>query len=86
MGRTSVTQKLGKHLRQLRLDAGVTQEKLSIATGISQTYISGVERGKRNPSLKTMEKFAKALGVSVKELASFNDYKIKDNSKILRHP
>lgn len=40
-------------------------------TGIDRTYISGVERGVRNPSLKNIEKIAKALDVKVSELIDF---------------
>jgi transcriptional regulator with XRE-family HTH domain len=85
MARTTSAQKLGKRLRQLRRDAGLTQERLSIATGLSQTYISGVENGTRNPSFKTLDKLAKALNVSIADITNFNDYKIKDRSRIIRH-
>ena len=86
MARTSASQKLGKRLKQLRLEAGLTQEKLSIATGISQTYISGLESGTRNPSIKTLDKLAKALKVSISDITDFdNDYKLVDRSKIWHH-
>ncbi|HMH31191.1 MAG TPA: helix-turn-helix transcriptional regulator [Methylomirabilota bacterium] len=85
MARTSASQKLGKRLKQLRLESGLTQEKLSIATGLSQTYISGVENGIRNPSIKTLDKLAKALGVSISDITNFKTYKLKDNSRVIRH-
>lgn len=85
MARTSATQKLGKRLKQLRLEANLTQEKLSIATGLSQTYISGIETGHRNPSIKTLDKIAKALGVSISDITNFNDYRLRDRSRINRH-
>jgi transcriptional regulator with XRE-family HTH domain len=85
MGRTSASQKLGKRVRQFRLKAELTQEKLSIATGLSQTYLSGVENGTRNPSIKTLDKIAKALHVSISEITDFNDYKLRDNFRINRH-
>ena len=84
MARTSAAQKLGKRLKLLRTEAGLTQEKLSIATGLSQTYISGVEGGTRNPSLKTLEKLAKALRVKISDITNFDDYHIKDHSRFLR--
>lgn len=85
MARTSLAQKIGKRIKDYRKAAGITQEKLSISTGISQTYISGVESGNRNPSIKTLDKFAKALGVSLSEITDFSDnYKIKDNTKKIR--
>lgn len=85
MARTSANQKLGKRLKQLRVEAGLTQEKLGIASGISQAYISGVEKGTRNPSFKTLDKLAKAIGVTVNELTDFQSYKAKDHSRIWRH-
>jgi transcriptional regulator with XRE-family HTH domain len=84
MARTSATQKLGKRIKQLRKHAGLTQEKLGIATGLSQTYLSGIEGGTRNPSIKTLDKIAKALGVKLSDLTDF-DYDIKDHSQVLRH-
>jgi len=71
MARTSAQQKLGKRVRELRIDAGLTQEKLGFMTGLDRTYISGIERGVRNPSLRNIEKIAKALKVRVSSLANF---------------
>ena len=63
MGRTSAQQKLGSRIRSLRLSLGYSQEKLGEIAGLDRTYISGVERGVRNPSLKTIDKIAKALKI-----------------------
>lgn len=71
MARTSVQQKLGKKLRTLRSEAGYTQEQLGEITGLDRTYISDIERAVRNPSLRTLEKLAKALKISVSELTSY---------------
>lgn len=71
MARTSATQKLGKKIRTLRLEKLLSQEKLGEITGLDRTYISGIERGVRNPSLKNIEKLAKALDVKVSELTDF---------------
>lgn len=71
MARTSAAQKLGNKIRQLRIDLGYSQEKLGEITGIDRTYISGVERGVRNPSLRNIEKLAKALKAKVSELVDF---------------
>jgi transcriptional regulator with XRE-family HTH domain len=85
MARTSATQKLGKRLKQLRTSSRLTQEKLSIATGLSQTYISGLESGTRNPSIKTLDKLAKALDVSISDITNFKDYQIKEHSRKTKH-
>lgn len=71
MARTSAAQKLGKKIRTLRLEKSLSQEKLGEITGLDRTYISGIERGVRNPSLKNIEKLAKALDVKVSELTDF---------------
>ncbi|MFZ2125262.1 MAG: helix-turn-helix transcriptional regulator [Candidatus Saccharimonadales bacterium] len=71
MARTSAQQKLGKKIKELRLSLGLTQEKLGELTGLDRTYISGIERGVRNPSFKNIEKLAKSLHVSISDLTSF---------------
>ena len=71
MGRTNAQQKLGKRIRELRTAASLSQEKLGEMTGLDRTYISGIERGVRNPSLRNIEKLAKALKVRVADLANF---------------
>lgn len=68
MARLSAAQKLGKKLRELRTEAGLSQERLGEMTGLDRTYISGIERGVRNPALKNIEKLAKALDVKINEL------------------
>lgn len=50
-------------LRELRLDKGISQEKLAKASGIDRTFISGVERNKRNITLDTLDRLLAALGV-----------------------
>lgn len=71
MARLSAAQKLGKKLRELRTEAGLSQERLGEITGLDRTYISGIERGVRNPALKNIEKLAKALKVRVSDLTDF---------------
>ncbi len=71
MGRTSSKQKLGKKVRQLRIDLELTQEKLGEMTNLDRTYISGIERGIRNPSIAAIERLAKALKVRVSDLVDF---------------
>lgn len=47
---------------------GLSQEKLGFETGLDRTYISGIERGERNPSLNNIGKLAKALRLSLSDL------------------
>jgi DNA-binding XRE family transcriptional regulator len=58
----------GKRLRQLRLDAGWTQEQLAEAAGITTTYTSDLERGTKVPSLTITLRISRALKISVAEL------------------
>lgn len=54
----------GTRLHRLRTQAGFTQEQLALAAGLDRTYVGGVERGRRNPTLVTMWRLATTLGVS----------------------
>lgn len=58
----------GQRLRALRLERGLSQEKLGQLAGLDRTYVSSAEAGRRNVSLKTIYKLADALGVEAKEL------------------
>jgi transcriptional regulator with XRE-family HTH domain len=59
---------LGKNVRRLRQQKGLTQEKLAFEAEIDLTYMGGIERGKRNPSLLVMARIADALSVSLPRL------------------
>lgn len=61
---------VAKNIRQFRRDRGWSQEDLSFEAGLHRTYISGVERGKRNPTITVLAKVAGALDVSVAELVA----------------
>lgn len=58
----------GKKAKQIRIQKHLSQGGLAKILGVHPTYISGVERGQRNMTLKNIEKLAKALGVSVNTL------------------
>ncbi|WP_449123652.1 helix-turn-helix domain-containing protein [Pseudomonas sp. MPG01] len=57
----------GQRLREIRLSRSLSQEELSSRADLDRTYVSGCERGKRNPSLKTIIRLAIALGVDPKD-------------------
>ncbi len=57
-----------KKLREIRLKKGLSQGDVSRILQVHRSYISGLERGMRNPSLLTVQKIAKALGVNAKDL------------------
>ena len=60
----TIQQKFGAKIKSLRLQKNMSQEELSSKSGLHRTYISDIERGVRNVSLKNIEKIAKALSVS----------------------
>lgn len=68
MTKKPLHKKFGTKIRESRKILGWSQEELGFRTGLDRTYISGIERGERNPSLNNIEKIAKALGKSPKEL------------------
>ncbi len=61
-------QRFGKNMKKIREAKGMSQGDIYRATKIERAYISNLEAGKQNPTLETMEKIAKALGVSVEQL------------------
>lgn len=59
---------LGEAIREARADRDWSQEALADLVGIDRTYISGIERGVRNPTLVVIWRFADALGMAPDEL------------------
>jgi len=55
---------VGTNFRRIRLLKGLTQEEFSDLSGFSQQYISGLEGGRRNPTVVTLYELATALGIS----------------------
>jgi transcriptional regulator with XRE-family HTH domain len=59
---------VGRNLRRQRLSAGLSQEALADLAGLDRTYVSGVERGIRNPTVRVLQVIAVALGVKPADL------------------
>lgn len=59
---------LGRNVRRLRQQKGLTQEELAFEAEIDLTYVGGIERGKRNPSLLVMARISDALSVPLPRL------------------
>ena len=66
--RNGILAALGQNVRQRREARELTQEKLAERASLDATYISGIERGLRNPGIKNVAKLAKALGLTTAEL------------------
>jgi transcriptional regulator with XRE-family HTH domain len=67
----SIQEKFGHRIRKLREDKKTSQEEMAYKAGVHRTYLGGIERGERNPSLKNIAAIAKALGVDLSELFRF---------------
>jgi transcriptional regulator with XRE-family HTH domain len=60
--------RFGLAVRAARQQRGLAQEELAEVAGLDRTYISGLERGRRNPTLSTQERIAAALGCPLADL------------------
>ena len=63
-----VRRRVGRNVKKVRQDRGLSQEGLAFECGLHRTYISGVERGVRNPTVLVLEQIAKALKVPAARL------------------
>jgi len=67
-----ITSKFGNRLRELRLDAGLTQEELAEQAGFHRTYAGNIERGLENPTIQAVARLADVLDVPVRTLFEFD--------------
>lgn len=65
---TEISPKLGLNLKRIRTKKKMSQGDIARALDVHRAYVSGIETGKRNPTLATIEKLANALGVTASEL------------------
>ncbi|MDP2101173.1 MAG: helix-turn-helix transcriptional regulator [Methylotenera sp.] len=63
-----IQQILGFNIKQIREQKGWSQDKLSEVSGLHRTYISGIERGVRNPTVDIVQQIARAFDVHITEL------------------
>jgi transcriptional regulator with XRE-family HTH domain len=61
----------GKRIAELRKKANLSQEKFAFKCDVDRTYIGTLERGEKSPTLNTIEKIARALGISKSELFNY---------------
>ncbi len=71
MSEEKILQRFGLHVKALRTKLDLSQEQLASLCDLDRTYISGIERGKRNISLLNIIKLASSLKVSSSELLDF---------------
>lgn len=68
MANTDISARVRERIKAIRLKKKLSQGDIAKVLGVHPAYISQIERGERNPTLKNIEKIAKAIGVSVLEL------------------
>lgn len=73
---------LGKRIKELRKNAGYTQEKLAELIDIETSSLSGIESGRHFPSLPTIEKISNKLNVELKSLFDFNHLQPYEKMKL----
>jgi transcriptional regulator with XRE-family HTH domain len=66
--KSDIAERFGERMRLLRKQRGLSQEAFAAKCGLDRTYISGIERGRRNVSLRNIAVIAKALDISISEL------------------
>ncbi len=66
----TLTPQLAQVIRRHRQKAGISQEELAHRAGVHRTYISFLERGERNPSVDSLRKIGRALGVPASQLVA----------------
>ncbi len=71
MKNESILKKFGAKAKLLRTQRKLSQERFASKTGLHWTYISGIERGKRNISILKLIQIAKALNINATELMDF---------------
>ncbi len=71
----TIEERFGHRIRELREAKGLSQEELAFKVGVHRTYLGGIERGERNPSLKNIDLIANALEISLAELFLFEKRK-----------
>jgi transcriptional regulator with XRE-family HTH domain len=71
----------GDSVRHLRQQLGLSQDDFAAAAGIHRTYVGGVERGERNPTLTSITRIAAALNVSASELLALSADRMKAKSR-----
>jgi transcriptional regulator with XRE-family HTH domain len=65
-----IAARFGQRVRELRKAKGLSQEAFAADCGLDRTYISGIERGRRNVSLRNIEVLAKTLGITISQLTN----------------
>lgn len=80
VAKNSICLVFGRTVRRFRTSLGISQEDLAERAKIHRTYIGGIERGERNPTLTMIHRLANALGVPASTLLEPDERHIADES------
>ena len=69
-----ITDDVGNRIKFLRKQMGLSQEKFALKAEIDRTYLAGIESGKRNATIQSIEKIVNALEISMKDFWNFDPY------------
>jgi transcriptional regulator with XRE-family HTH domain len=75
---------VGRNLARLRREKGFTQERFAEVSGVTQQYVSDIERGLRNPTIVSIYNLATALGVSHVDLVMPDDKARREDERVRR--
>ncbi len=67
-----ITDDVGNRIKYLRKQMGLSQEKFALKAEIDRTYLAGIESGKRNATIQSIEKIVNALEISMKDFWNFD--------------
>ncbi len=68
-----IKEKVGQRIKELRTKQGLSQEEFAFRCELDRTYITSLERGKRNISLTNLEKIANAFNITLSEFFNFEN-------------
>jgi len=80
MDEKNILLRFGRHVKSIRQQKNLSQEQLALVAGLDRTYISGIERGRRNVSLINLFKIANSLNIPTHEIIFF-ELSDKDDDK-----
>lgn len=78
--KSKINIQFGKKVADIRKLQGISQEELAFRCGVHRTYIGSIERGEKSPTLNTIDRLAKGLGVEIIEFFKYDTGCIKDNN------
>lgn len=82
---TDISTHIRTRIRELRKKKGYTQEKLAFEASLATSYVSEIERGKKIPTILTLDKIVTALNVSYAELYAFSYYHSGAQEELMAH-